>query len=200
MVTIFVEGGGNSNPTRRQCREGFAKLLEKCGFRGRMPTIRARGGRNQAFDSFVNAFSRASDSEMVMLLVDSEDPVRDRDINRTWEHLNRRDNWQRPNGADDEDVLMMTTSMETWIIADHETLREHFGQNFQQTALLPLDNLENRGRQDVLTSLERATRNCHASYTKGPKSFEVLGKLSPEILEQYLPSFGRARRILDQKL
>ena len=197
MVEIYIEGGGDSKSGRDRCREGFNKLFRKCGF-GNSPRLKACGSRDAAYDRFNNALARASCDDVIMLLVDSEDPVRD--ISMTWYHLRQGDRWQKPSGAVDEDVLLMTTSMETWIIADRETLREHFGRNFQQTALLPLDNLENRGRQDVLASLERATRNCHASYTKGPKSFEVLGKLSPEILEQYLPSFVRARRILDQKL
>ena len=198
MVTIFVEGGGNSNSGRAQCREAFAKLLAKCGFRGRMPTIRARGSRNQAYASFVNAISHASDGEVVMLLVDSEDPIAD--INRTWQHLRGRDGWQRPRNAADEDVLFMTTCMETWIVADHNALRDCFGRNFQETALPPLDNLENRSRQDVLNRLERATRNCRAPYRKGPRSFEILGKVNPNAIAPNLPSLRRARNILAERL
>ena len=163
-----------------------------------MPTIRARGSRNQAYASFVNAISHASDGEVVMLLVDSEDPIAD--INRTWQHLRQRDGWQRPRNADDEDVLFMTTCMETWIVADRNALREHFGRNFQENALPPSDNLERRSRQDVLGSLERATRNCRASYAKGPKSFEILAKINPNAIAPNLPSFRRARTILAEKL
>ena len=35
---------------------------------------------------------------------------------------------------------------------------------------------------------------------KGEKSFELLGKLDPKAIEPNLPSFGRARKILDAKL
>jgi hypothetical protein len=47
----------------------------------------------------------------VGLLIDSEDTV-DMSNNplqqSTWEHLRRRDEWERPLGAEDEQVLLMT--------------------------------------------------------------------------------------------
>ena len=49
------------------------------------------------------------------------------DIEETWVHLHRRDSWRRPRGARNDQVLLMTTCMETWIVADHTSLREHFG-------------------------------------------------------------------------
>ena len=94
----------------------------------------------------------------------------------------------------------MVTCMETWIVADRQALNEHFGNRLQTSALPPLDNLESRSRQDVQDRLERATRDCPGPYTKGPKSFEILGKLNPSVLEQHLPSFHRTRRILSDKL
>ena len=197
MVTIFIEGGGKGKDAGSQCRKGFRELLERCGFKGRMPKLVACGSRNEAYNRFESAL-KASGGDIVMLLVDSEDTVAD--INRTWEHLRQRDKWQNPSGAADEVVLLMTTCMETWIIADRATLRQHFGQSLRESALPALDDLENRNRQDALSSLERATRNCTAPYAKGPKSFAVLGKLNPDVLEQHLPSFKRARSILGSKL
>ena len=52
-------------------------------------------------------------------------------------------------------------------------------------------------RQDKLC---KATRDCTNAYTKGKRSFEVLGKLTPDELEKHLPSFRRVRRILKKKL
>ena len=196
-VKIYVEGGG-PNGGDSACRQGFKRLFEKCGFVGRLPRVMPCGSRNEAYDDFRNALARAARDDIIMLLVDSEDPVPD--INRTWNHLHQRDNWQRPPGADDEDVLFMTTSMETWIVADHDALREHFGRNLQVNALPAMDNLEHRGRDDVLTGLQRATRNCPGPYSKGPRSFVILGKLNPDVLEQRLPSFRRAQRILNNRL
>ncbi len=38
-ATIFLEGGGDSKELHIRCREGFRQLLEKCGFKGRMPRL-----------------------------------------------------------------------------------------------------------------------------------------------------------------
>lgn len=57
-----------------------------------------------------------------------------------------------------------------------------------------------RARGEVQKALERATQNCSNPYGKGRRSFEILGKLDPDSLEQHLPSFARMRRILTAKL
>ena len=73
---IYVEGGGDSKDARARCREGFSKLLEKCGFRGRLPRLVACGGRTQACDDdFTIAHARNALPDYVALLIDSEDPV-----------------------------------------------------------------------------------------------------------------------------
>ena len=121
---IYLEGGGNRTEGNARCREGFRKLLERCGLSGRMPRLVASGSRNTAFDNFNTAHSNATGPEYVALLIDSEDRVSD--IEETWEHLRRSDSWQKPRGAREDQVLLMTTCMETWIVADRTALREHF--------------------------------------------------------------------------
>lgn len=195
---IYLEGGGNRPEGKARCREGFRKLLEKCGLTGRMPRLVASGSRNTAFGNFRTAHSNASGAEYIALLIDSEDPVSD--VEKTWEHLCRSDNWQRPQGVRDDQVLLMTTCMETWIAADRSALRDHFGQGLRPERLPPLTNLERRSRDEVQTGLQNATRDCAAPYAKGPRSYDVLGKLSPDTLESRLPSFSRARRILNDRL
>ncbi len=122
------------------------------------------------------------------------------DVEQAWDHLRARDGWQAPEGASDEQVLLMVTCMETWIATDRDTLGKHYGANLQESALPPLDNMETRARNDVSKSLERATSKCRNAYTKGKRSFEILGKLNPETLRRYLPSFVRCERILREKL
>jgi hypothetical protein len=87
----------------------------------------------------------------------------------------------------------MTTCMETWIIVDREALAAHFGKKLQASALPPLTDMENRPRHEVQESLTHASHNCLNAYKKGKRSFEILGKLSPDTLEKHLPSFKRAR-------
>ena len=196
---ILLEGGDvESSESLGRCREGFRRLLEKCGFSGRMPRLKACGSRQRAYDNFVTLYERQPSPDYIALLIDSEDPVANTD--EPWRHLNQRDGWQRPAAAQDDQVLLMVTCMETWIVADRQALNEHFGNRLQTSSLPPLNNIENRSRQDVQDRLERATRDCPGPYTKGPKSFEILGKLNPIVLEQLLPSFRRTRRILSDKL
>ena len=194
---IYLEGGGAKDLDTR-CREGFRKLLEKCGFENRMPKLTACGGRDSAYDLFKTAHANASSGDYIALLVDSEDPVLN--VNTPWVHLNARDNWARPNGASEDQVMLMTTCMETWIIADHQTLESQFGQCLQVSALPTLNALEDKGRGAIQGALEHATRNCGGPYAKGKKSYELLGKLDPDAIEPLLPSFKRARTLLNKKL
>lgn len=195
---LYLEGGGDLDHLKRSCRENFQKLLIRCGFTGRMPRIIPCGGRDKAFKNFKRAHKTKRTDEFVGLWIDSEDPLKD--LEATWEHLLQRDNWEKPDGATDDQVLFMTTCMETWIVADRETLKKHFGSDLQLSALLPLKKLEERTRKEVLESLEHATRNCSNAYKKGKRSFEILGKLSPTVLEHHLPSFVRVVRILKDQL
>jgi hypothetical protein len=100
----------------------------------------------------------------------------------------------------DDQVFLMTTCMETWIITDREAMSAHYGRKLQPSALPPLIDMEQRSRHEVQDKLVQSTRNCTNLYTKGKRSFEILGKLSPAVLEEYLPSFRRVRRILNKKL
>lgn len=194
---LYIEGA-ESKEDQIRCREGFRKLLERCGFRGRMPRLSACGGRGSAFSDFKTAHSQAPNGHFVAMLIDSEDPVAD--IEKTWAHLKGRDDWDRPDSAVDEQVLLMTTCMETWISADRETLRRHYRQHLQETALPPLHALESRYRHDVQDRLERATQRCSNAYKKGKRSFVVVGELDPSALEVQLPSFARMKQVLSEKL
>jgi hypothetical protein len=163
-----------------------------------MPKLVAGGGREQTFKYFCTAHGASASNSIVCLLVDSEDPMTD--IERTWEHLKDRDDWDRPDGATDEQVLMMTACMETWIVADRAALRAHYGSNLNENQLPAVVNLETRGRQGIQDALERATSQCSNNYQKGKRSFQVMAVLTRATLEQHLPSFVRDMRILEATL
>lgn len=196
---LYIEGA-DSKEDQIRSREGFRKLLEKLGYAGqkRMPRLTACGGRDSVFNDFKTALAGASAGHFVAMLIDSEDPLAD--VEKTWAHLKTRDNWDKPTGATDEQVLLMTTCMESWIVADRATLREHYGHKLQENALPPTSNLESRNRSDVHDMLVRATRECSNAYQKGKRSFVVVGELNPQALDPLLPSFKRATRILNAKL
>lgn len=195
---IYIEGGGDSKELHTRCREGFRKLIEKIASPGSMPRLVPSGGRGAAFDDFKTAHRHASEKDYVALLVDSEDVVDD--IEKPWEHVRTRDGWDKPVDATDEQVLLMVTSMETWISADRSNLRKRYGNNLKEKALPPLTNLEQRERKTVFRALCDATRDCSSSYRKGKHSFELLAELSPEELRKHLASFVRFERILKDNL
>lgn len=195
---IYLEGGGDSKELHARCREGFRRLLESCGFGGRMPRLVACGGRGAAFADFATAHAAIGRNHYVAMLVDSEDPVAD--IERPWAHLKTREGWDEPPDADDKQVLLMTTCMETWIVSDRQTLRDHYGACLQESALPSLVDMESRDRRAMQNALTHATRNCQRTYGKGAVSFEILGKLSPAVLREHLPSFARCERVLGDNL
>lgn len=164
-----------------------------------MPRIFACGGRRQTFDAFMTAHVHARKGDFVAMLVDSEDPMED--VGRPWEHLAGRkgDAWARPEGADADQVLLMTTCMETWIVADQAALKSHFAK-LAESALPSLVDLESRDRHAIQDALMRATKNCSNAYQKGKRSFAVLAALDPVVLKERLPSFRRMLDVLDRKL
>ena len=200
-ATIYLEGGATgpySKDLQRRCREGFSKLFQGCGFQGRLPRLVASGGRASAFDDFKRAHKNKRAEDYVALLIDSEDPVGD--LEATWQHLAARDSWERPPGAEDDQVLFMTTCMETWIISDRGTLKEYYGGKLQESRLPPKEGIEERNRHEVQERLSHATRHCSDPYSKGKHSYKILSKLKPAVLNQHLASFARTVRILDDKL
>lgn len=191
--TLFVEGGGESADLHARCRTAFKRFFERLGMKGRMPRIVACGPRNDAYDQFCEAFAQGTASR---LLVDSEDPVAD--VDKTWEHLLGRDKWKKPKDATDGHVFLMTTCMETWIVADRAALRSHYGSRLNEKVLPAVDKtLEERDRQAVQNALVSATTNCDNAYKKGKRSFDVLEKINPSGIEGHLPSLNRIRRLLD---
>ncbi len=207
-VTIYVEGGGNSKELQARCHEGFRKLIEKTKV-ARNPAIVACGSREQTFKKFRIAASTAGGELpllLPLLLVDSEDPVKVTDENpdsaESWNHLKVRDKWDKPSGVANDQAQLMTTCMETWIIADQQALGSFFGQHLQTSALLPEQNLETRTRDEVQDKLVWATRGCgkDRSYAKGKRSFKVLEHLTPKTLKEHLPHFRRFVSTLERHL
>jgi len=200
---IYLEGGAKGRDSKFltiACQQAFHKLLEKMGFTGRKPKLVACGGRGAVFERFCTAH-KARTCDYVAMWIDSEEPMAN--IGDAWKHLanvTTVPKWEQPGDATGDQVLFMTTCMETWIVADHETLGEHYGNELQNSALPSLSHLEHRSRDDVQDKLSWATRNCRNAYAKGQRSYLILGKLDPEALKQHLPSFGRVQRILNEKL
>ena len=204
---LFIEGGASGAHSKEltiRCQRAFHRLLERMdlGIEGRKPKLKACGGRDRVFRDF-RMEMQAEDHDFVAMWIDSEAPMVD--IERTWKHLatvTTVPRWQQPEGAEDDQVLFMTTCMETWIVADREALRQHYRpkQSLNESPLPSPTDLEARQRHEVQKGLERATKDCSNGYAKGVRSFDVFEKLDPAVLKRHLPSFARVHRILKAKL
>lgn len=191
-VTLYVEGGGDSNLLRSTCREGFSSFLSKAGLTGHLPRIVACGGRENAFDSFCTAIANG---ERAFLLVDSEAPVlpqsgapnsstQQREQWQPWAHLKQRigDEWERPHNATDTNCHLMVQIMENWFLADPATLAAFFGAGFNLKKLPnPANSIESIAKPVVYKALSDATANCKtkARYGKGEHSFKLLAAIDP---------------------
>lgn len=190
MVKIYVEGGGDSKALRALCRRGFSEFIEKAGLRGRMPSIVACGPRGTAYDDFKTA--HASGDGIAVLLVDAEGPVKS--STGAWQHLQERDRWKRPDGAGDDQGHLMVQMMESWFLADVDTLERFYGQTFRQGALPQNPNIEQVSKQDIERGLEQATRGTNkGSYDKNKSKhgFEILAILDPKKVMEASPYANR---------
>lgn len=200
-VKLLVEGGGNHNDAlKSECRKGFAKLLERAGFKGRMPRIIACGGRRAAYNDFCAEL--ASGAGAVFLLVDAEAPVLRAS---PWQHVGERegDKWAMPPDATDAHLHLMVQCMETWFLADRSALAKYFGNGFNQNALpLATTNVESVKMHDVFDHLKRATKDTKTkgAYDKGSHSFNVLEQLDPSLVRKASPWADRFFTTLDVAL
>lgn len=176
-IKIYVEGGGESNALRTKCREGFSKFFEKAGLKGSMPRITASGSRKSAYDDFCTALRTKKPNEYIILLVDSEDPIPEGCQFWNFFHNRAGDNWDKPANATNDNVHCMIQCMETWFLADKDTLERYFGQGFNRNALPVRTDIENISKSQVYQCLKDSTRFCttKGEYDKGSHSFEILG-------------------------
>jgi hypothetical protein len=194
MVKLYVEGAGQTDLARSQCREAFSTFFEAAGLAGKRPRTVPCGGRQAAFDAFQAGIAGPRNGELVLLLVDSEGPVQPNHSN--WDHLKARDNWDRPTGATDDQAFLMVQVMETWFLADRAMLRAYFGAAVRVNHLAAWPDLEAVPKDDVLRALDMASAACGARrYAKGRTSFVMLEKLDAQKVRAACP---HARQLLER--
>ncbi len=195
-ITIYVEGGSKGS-LATECRKGFRLFLQKSGLSDRMPTIVACGSRREAYKDFCTAWANKSPDEYPLLLVDSEAPV---SSTSPWQHVLHRvgDEWKKPDGALDSHLHFMTQVMETWFLADRAVLIKYFGSKFKESQLPKRQDLESIPKLQVFEGLKAATQNCgrEMTYHKGRHSFEILGRISPQLVSDASPSAKRLLQLL----
>lgn len=194
---LYIEGGGvaDLDPGRMSRRamvdtnaEAFRRawqiFFSKAGVDGQILEIAVGGGQHEAFALFSSQFDRYMKDNATepkpLLLVDSEEPVADG--HTVWQHLGTRNQhrFQQPPQADDDSAYMMVQAMETWFLADQETLKRYFGALLDTDVLHGLAPLEAVAKEDALTTLRQATHRCSRHYRKGKRASDILGELDPQ--------------------
>ena len=189
-VRIYVEGGGDRSITRSQCREGFAAFFQKVVRAGFQPKIIAAGSGQEAYDDFGTALRQQRDA-FVVLLVDSEGPVNE--FGKVWEHLKSQFNWERPEGAAEDQAHLMVQCMEAWFLADPDALACFYSQGFLRNSLPKRGNVEEVPKRDVFGVLAHATRNTKTKgeYHKTHHGFTLLARVDPSKVCKAAPHADR---------
>lgn len=187
---IYVEGGGDSESTLAQCRNGFTSYCAGVAGQGRRPKIVACGGRQQAFDRFKTAVQTGHDGEVLVLLVDAEGPVT---AKAPTEHLHARDGWVFPK-LDGDCVFLMVQAMEAWFLADREALAAFYGDGFLARSLPGNPaNIESVPKRDVGSALKHASKptKTKGEYQKVKHGFALLALINPHNVEAASPHAAR---------
>jgi len=189
-LTIYMEGGGDSKDQKAQLRQGMSQFLvvlkEKARAKNWKWKLTPCGGRQAAYEAFLNARRRPMDGEMIVLLVDSEAPVTA--VGRA-AHLRQRvgDGWDLM-GVPEDHVHLMVQAMEAWIVADPQVLADYYGQNFLRRALPTRQNLEEEPKTDCANKLSTATRPTQkGEYQKIRHAADLLARISSEKVRARCP-------------
>ncbi|CAK0754987.1 DUF4276 family protein [uncultured Gammaproteobacteria bacterium] len=189
-LSIYFEGGGDKSAQRATLRQGMNAFLsslkdQACAKRWQWKLVPC-GGRSQTFAAFQNARNQASESEIVILLVDAEAPIT---ASTRVEHLRLRigDGWDLT-GVPEDHIHLMAQAMEAWIVADPEALAKYYGQGFQRNALPKRANLEEEPKTDCADKLAKATEKTQkGEYHKIKHAGDLLGRISEQKVRAYCP-------------
>lgn len=193
-IRILIEGGGDGKDTKKFLRQGlhtFVKLfIDQARSRKVEVNLVMCGSRGDAFADFKSSLEQHPNAKSI-LVVDSESAV----SSMPWIHLRNRpgDGWEKPNGVTDEQCHFMVQCMESWFIADPDSLEEFYGQGFQKTALPNAKNVETVEKDRVLACLKSATRNAKTKgeYHKTRHAPDLLKVINPEVVQSRAPHCKR---------
>ncbi len=185
-IRIYIEGLGEDNKKKLEIknpnfksklnqgkekeaglRRGFQSFFKEIKDLAQSKNINLEiimcGGRKLAYNDFSKALESHPEAFNI-LLVDSEGKISQ--DQSPWQYLetNKQDKWQSLNLSDDHCHLMVQT-MEAWFIADLETLRQFYGDNFVDTKIInglenDKDNIENVTKYNLQKWIEHATKHC----------------------------------------
>ena len=208
-IAIYVEGGGDMTHQKAELRQGLDRLLGEVKSKARAKRfgwkLVCAGGRQKAYDAFINAL-RTNGDAINVLLVDSESPIAAetgdsaRDAHERVAHLGARDGWDL-SAAPAEHIHLMVQCMEAWIVADPDVLEQIYGQRFARRSLPARQNLEEEPKPDIYDKLARATRNTQkGEYGKIRHAGQILQRIDATKVARRCPRFATFTRWLTESI
>ena len=104
-------------------------------------------------------------------------------------------------GVDDRQCFLMMECMETWVIADKDTIAKYYGANFLMNALPKNANLESVPKLTVADALKRATKPTQkGEYKKVAHGFAIIERANVDVVRAALPECERLFRELEARI
>lgn len=178
-IQVFVEGGGNTQTTKRSFRNGFDSFFREIKLLAFANDCRLNfipcGGISETIRDFQQPLESNNDAIKV-LLVDSDSPV----TQPPKKHLKINN----PEVTDDQ-CHFMVQIMESWFFADLNALREFYKDELYDKELNnyhDVDNVENIDKNEIERILINATKETsygnYWEYGKIRHASEILKQLN----------------------
>ena len=182
-LRIYFEG---DNRLRPGIGHFFADIAEAAGTKGwRMARPVATNGK--PIQAFRIARQTHNDAWNILLL-DAEDP----------EELRRRE--KELADCDVDSVFWMVQIMESWFLADIDTLKRFYDGGFQENALAGNPKVEDIPKADVLSRLKRATRDTKSGEYQKNHAFKLMERIDPSKVRNAAPHCDRMFKVILARL
>jgi len=104
-------------------------------------------------------------------------------IKRPKQHLQTRDPSWDMQSMNEKHIHLMVQVMESWFVADPETLANFYGQNFNRNAISKNNEVEKIEKLKIETALVEATKNTtKGKYHKIQHGAKILAIINPNIV------------------
>lgn len=194
-IAVYMEGGGQTGEagtadSKAAVRQGMGEFLRDLRERTRKKRwhwkVVACGDRGSTKDAFLNARAQEPDTFSI-LLVDAETVV----ASMPKGHLKELDKWDL-DGVPEGHVHLMAQVMETWFVADPESVKAYYGKDFKDGALPKHATPESVSKAAITSGLEKATENTKkGSYDKIKHGSALLACIAPDTVKQKCPHCKR---------
>lgn len=195
-IRIYCEGGSKRGDLFQQDMSVFLGELVSIA---RSKRIRWHlitcGSRGRAYESFQLAMTTFPEAFNV-LLVDAESLV----SSSAWQHLKQQDKWALTEELDSH-CHLMAQAMEAWMIADLESLKNYYGQNFNAKSIPATKGVEQIPKDDLKVALRKASRQTSkGEYDEIKHAGAILQKLDVAKVRQAAPHCERLFKTLTEKM